>query len=327
MRPAFTALAAPLLLLPLAAAQERGPAPRTIDTIVTGGQVIDGTGAAPRIAELGVDGDRIVYVGTRPRGIVARRTINATGLTVAPGFIDPHTHSGSDARAADPDRRMLANHLLQGVTTIVIGNDGGGDTDIAGLFARLSANPTGPNVASFVGFGEIRLKMVGNRDRPPAGVEVRRMQLLTRRAMCDGALGLSAGLYYAPQSFARTNEVALLARIAGRHGGIYETHLRDEGSASIGLIPAIDEAIAIARIGKLPLQIAHIKALGADVRGMAPKVIAHIEAAQRAPPTNIPGRRRARRSPPPWSRAGHRMAAHRRWSRSSGRSTRGCAPT
>ncbi|MFL9839444.1 amidohydrolase family protein [Sphingomonas sp. ST-64] len=283
MRRAVRVLAAPLLLLPLAAGHERAPAPapRMIDMIIAGGQVIDGTGAPARVAEIGVNGDRILYVGERPEGVIARRTILARGLTVTPGFIDPHTHSGADARAPETARRQLANHLLQGVTSIVIGNDGGGDTDISGLFARLAANPTGPNVASFVGFGEIRLKVVGTRDRPPAGVEVRRMQLLTRRAMCDGALGLSAGLYYAPQSFAKTNEVALLARIAARHGGIYETHLRDEGSSSIGLIPAIDEAIAIARIGKLPLHIAHIKALGADVQGMAPKVIAHIRAAQK----------------------------------------------
>lgn len=284
MRIAVRVLAAPLLLLPAAAAQEAGsaPTPRTIDTIIAGGRVIDGTGAPARVAEIGVDGDRILYIGQRPRGITARRTIDASGLTVTPGFIDPHTHSGPDARSAHVEKRVLANHLLQGVTSIAIGNDGGGDTDIAGLFARLSANPTGPNIASFTGFGEIRLKTVGNRDRAPTPAELETMEQSVARAMCDGALGLSAGLYYAPQSFARTDEVAALARVAGRHGGLYDTHLRDEGSASIGLIPAIDEAIAIARAGQLPLHIAHIKALGADVQGMAPRVIAHIAAAQKS---------------------------------------------
>ncbi len=283
MRRAVRVMAAPLLLLPLGAAQDRVPAkPRTIDLAITNGQVIDGTGTPARVAEIGVDGDRILYIGQRPRGLTARRTLDARGLTVTPGFIDPHTHSGPDARSPDAAKRQLANHLLQGVTSIAIGNDGGGDSDIAALFARLSANPTGPNVASFTGFGEIRLKVVGNRDRPPTPAERDTMQAHVARAMCDGALGLSAGLYYAPQSFAQTQEVAALAAVAGRHNGIYETHLRDEGSASIGLIPAIDEAIAIARDGKLPLHIAHIKALGADVQGLAPKVIAHIQTAQKS---------------------------------------------
>ncbi|MBX3592899.1 amidohydrolase family protein [Sphingomonas sp.] len=263
------------------AAPQPSPDGMRLDLIIANGRVIAGDDARPRIADIGIAGDRIVFVGTRPRGVTAARIIDARGLDVTPGLIDPHTHSGPDALAADPDRRALPNHLLQGVTSIAIGNDGGGSTDLAGLFARLAANPTGPNVASFAGFGEIRLNVVGERDRPPAGVEVRRMQALTLRAMCDGALGLSTGLYYAPQSYAKTNEVALLARIAGRHGGIYETHLRDEGSSSIGLMAAIDEAISIARIGGLPLHIAHIKALGADVQGTAPKVIAHIDAARK----------------------------------------------
>ncbi|MFN4096513.1 MAG: D-aminoacylase, partial [Sphingomonas sp.] len=282
MRRAVRVFAAPLLLLPLAAGQDRVPASRTIDLVITNGQVIDGTGTPARVAEVGVDGDRILYIGQRPRGITARRTLDARGLTVTPGFIDPHTHSGPDVRSADAAKRQLANHLLQGVTSIAIGNDGGGDSDIAGLFARLSANPTGPNVASFTGLGTIRLQVVGNRDRAPTPAELDTMKGHVARAMCDGALGLSAGLYYAPQSFAQTQEVAALAAIAGRFNGIYETHLRDEGSASIGLIPAIDEAIAIARTGKLPLHIAHIKALGADVQGMAPKVIAHIATAQKS---------------------------------------------
>jgi N-acyl-D-amino-acid deacylase len=282
MRRAVRVMAAPLLLLPLGAGQDRVPAPRTIDLVITNGQVIDGTGTPARVAEIGVDGDRILYIGQRPRGITARRTLDARGLTVTPGFIDPHTHSGPDARSPDAARRQFANHLLQGVTSIAIGNDGGGEADIAGLFARLTANPTGPNIASFTGFGTIRLQVVGNRDRAPTPTELDTMKAHTARAMCDGALGLSAGLYYAPQSFAKTPEVAALATVAARFHGIYETHLRDEGSASIGLIPAIDEAIAIAREGRLPLHIAHIKALGADVQGMAPKVIAHIAAAQKS---------------------------------------------
>lgn len=280
MRRAVRVLAAPLLLLPLGAGQDRVPALRTIDLVITNGQVIDGTGTPARVAEVGVDGDRIVYVGQRPRGITARRSIDARGLTVTPGFIDPHTHSGPDARSPDAAKRQLANHLLQGVTSIVIGNDGGGDSDIAGLFARLTANPTGPNVASFVGYGTIRIQVIGHRLHGPRGEEGIPMDRLVERAMCDGALGLSAGLFYAPQMFATSDEVAHLARIAGKYDGIYETHLRDEGSNSIGLSAAIDEAIRIARLGGLPLHIAHIKALGVDAQGTAPRVIEQIRTAR-----------------------------------------------
>lgn len=276
MRGAASLFAAPLLLLPAAAAQEQAPV--AVDLLIAGGRVIDGSGGAPRIADVGVRGDRIVFVGKGQA--TARRTIDAKGLTVAPGLIDPHTHSGGDARAADPQRRMLANHLLQGVTSIVIGNDGGGDADSKALFARLAAQPPGVNVASFVGFGDVRLKVMGNRDRAPTADEAARMAGLVGQAMCDGALGLSAGLYYAPQSFAKTPEVSALAKVAGRHGGIYETHLRDEGSASIGLAAAIDEAVAIARQGDLPLHISHIKALGVDAQGMAPQIIVRIDRAR-----------------------------------------------
>ncbi|MCP3729792.1 amidohydrolase family protein [Sphingomonas sp. MG17] len=274
---AASAIAAALALFTAAAPTQREP---PLDLLIANGRVIDGQGGAPRVADIGIRGDRIVFVGKRPAGATARRTIDAAGLTVTPGFIDPHTHSGPDARAADPARRTLANHLLQGVTSIAIGNDGGGDVDSGALFARLAAQPPGVNVASFVGFGEVRLAVVGNRDRVPTADEQARMGQLVARAMCGGALGLSAGLYYAPQSFAKTAEVSALAKVAGRYGGMYETHLRDEGSTSIGLMAAIDEAIGIARQGTLPLHIAHIKALGVDAQGMAPKVIARIRQAQ-----------------------------------------------
>lgn len=278
-RPRARLLTAALALLLTGAAREAAD-PATIDLIIAGGRVIDGTGAPARTAEIGVDDDRIVFVGARPAGLTAERTIDAAGLIVAPGFIDPHTHSGAAAQSADAADRMLANHLLQGVTSIVVGNDGGGGPDVGESFARLAERPAGVNIASFVGFGAIRRAVFGDVDRAPTAAELGQMQSLTARAMCDGALGLSAGLYYAPQSFAEPAEVVALAREAAMRGGLYETHLRDEGSASIGLLPAIDEAIDIARAAGLPLHIAHIKALGVDARDMAPQVIARIAAAR-----------------------------------------------
>lgn len=264
------------LSLPLPAV---GAAP-AVDIAIVGGVVIDGTGAPRRAAEVGIRGDRIAYVGTRPPGARPRHIIDAHGRFVAPGFIDPHTHSGADALAADPARRALANHLLQGVTSIVIGNDGGGSPDVAGTMARFAAQPPGTNVATFVGFGAVRRTLLGDDNRTPSPSELAAMRQLVGQAMCQGALGLSAGLYYAPQSFARTDEVVALAGEAAVRAGLYETHLRDEGSASIGIMAAVDEAIAIARQAGLPLHIAHIKLLGVDAQGQAPALIDRITAAQ-----------------------------------------------
>lgn len=266
------------VLLTSAAAGAAAPAP--VDVAVVNGIVIDGTGAPRRRAEVGIRGETIAYVGTRPAGVRPRTIIDARGGFVVPGFIDPHTHSGSDALAADPQRRAMANHLLQGVTSIAIGNDGGGSPDVAGTMATLAARPPGLNVATFVGFGAVRRRLLGDDNRAPAATELAAMQALVAKAMCQGAIGLSAGLYYAPQSFAQTGEVVALAREAAARGGIYETHLRDEGSASIGLTAAVDEAISIARQGGLPLHIAHIKLLGVDVQGQAPALIRQIETAQ-----------------------------------------------
>jgi N-acyl-D-aspartate/D-glutamate deacylase len=264
---------------PAAASSAQGAA-EPIDIVIVNGVVIDGTGVQRRRAEVGISGDRIAYVGTRPARIRPLRTIDARGRFVVPGFIDPHTHSGSDALSDDPKRRALTNHLLQGVTSIVFGNDGGGTPDVAGTMARAAAQAPGTNIASFVGFGAVRRRRLGDDNRAPTAAELADMQALVGQAMCDGALGLSAGLYYAPQSFARTDEVVALARAAAARGGLYETHLRDEGSASIGFMPAVNEAIAIAGQAGLPLHIAHIKLLGVDAQGGARALIDRIEQAQ-----------------------------------------------
>ncbi|MBB4153846.1 N-acyl-D-aspartate/D-glutamate deacylase [Sphingomonas jinjuensis] len=253
------------------------PAARPADLIVRGGTVFPG-GGDPFVGDVAIAGDRIVYAGPHA-AMPARRTIEARGMVVAPGFIDPHTHVGDDLSSPDAARRLIPAFLLQGVTTAFIGNDGGGEPDVAAVLGRATARPVGINYAAYVGFGAVRQAVVGAARRAPTADELARMRALVAGAMCDGAMGLSTGLFYAPQSFARTDEVAALAREAGARGGTYDSHIRDESSYTVGLKAAVAEVIAIGRQAQMPVHISHIKALGIDVQGQAPAIIAMVEAA------------------------------------------------
>lgn len=268
-------VAAALLLGLTSAAVAQG----RLDVLIRGGSVYDGTGGAPRIADVGIRGDRIVFVGTAPPGTAALRTIDAKGLVVAPGFIDPHTHIDEDLR--DPIRRRLPGFLLQGVTTLVTGNDGGGSPAVGTVRARL-AQGVGANIAFLVGHGAVRGAVLGMAARAPTATELDSMRSLVSRAMGDGAFGLSTGLYYAPGSYATTDEVIDLAKVAQAAGGYYDSHIRDESSYTIGLLGAIDEAIRIGLESGIPVHISHIKALGVDVWGKSDEVVARILAARAA---------------------------------------------
>lgn len=274
----------------LVAAAPQEPA---ADIIIRGGTVYPGN-AAPFRGDIAIRADRIIYVGPKAPG-GAKKVIDATGLVVAPGFIDPHTHADEALASNDPAARLVLPFLMQGVTTAFIGVDGHGDTNVARSFGHIVAKDTiagrtsahsdrdvGINFASYVGFGDVRKQVIGEADRAPTARELTQMADLVSDAMCQGALGLSTGLFYAPQSFAKSDEVVTLARAAAAKGGIYDTHLRDESSYSIGLDDAIEEALMIGREASIPVHIAHIKALGVDVHGQAPAIIALIEAAQRA---------------------------------------------
>lgn len=252
-------------------------APLRLDLLLRGGLVLDGTGAAPRRADVGIAGDRIVFVGDA-KGLTAERVVDATGLYVAPGFIDPHTHADGDLGSDDETRRAGLNNLAQGVTTVFVGNDGGGSPEIKADLERAQRRGVGVNVASFVGFGAVRRQVVGEAAREPTAEELQRMKGVVAKAMCEGAVGFSTGLYYAPQSFAKTDEVVALAREAAARGGVYDSHMRDEGSDKIGLLAAIEETLHVGREAGMPVHIAHIKALGVDVHGKAGEVIALIEA-------------------------------------------------
>jgi N-acyl-D-aspartate/D-glutamate deacylase len=238
-------------------------------------------GAAPRIADVGIVGDRVVFVGrANARDSRPKRTIDASGLVVAPGFIDPHAHVLEDL--SSPERRANVPYLMQGVTTVITGNDGGGPPEVARTFAVWERQQLGTNAALLVGQGSVRGRVLGMSDAAPTVGQLDSMRALVARAMDEGALGLSSGLYYAPGSYASTEEVIELAKIAGRAGGVYDSHLRDESSYTIGLLAAVDEAIRIGREAAIPVNISHIKALGADVWGLSDSVIAHVRAARAA---------------------------------------------
>ncbi|RYY25462.1 MAG: D-aminoacylase [Sphingomonadales bacterium] len=253
--------------------------PVKVDLLIRGGTIYTGT-MAPFVGDVAIRGDKIISVSRRAN-VTATRVIDAKGMIVAPGFIDPHTHMGADLASKDPAERLVPAFLMQGVTTAFIGNDGGGDTDVAKVLGSAKTKPVGINYAAYIGFGAIRGQVVGEADRAPTAAEMAKMKTLVADAMCNGALGLSTGLFYAPQSFAKTEEVIELAREAGKRGGTYDSHIRDESSYNVGLAAAIDEAIRIGREGKLPAHISHIKALGVDVQGQAGAIIAKIEAARK----------------------------------------------
>ncbi len=283
-------LSATAFFVPHGVAEPQGGA----DLLLRGGTVYTGD-AAPFRGDVAIRGERIVYVGPKAPG-TAVRTIDATGLIVAPGFIDPHAHVNDALASKDPATRLVLPFLTQGVTTAFIGVDGGGSPDVARIFGiadsgaggdgeaglEQSSRDFGINFGAYVGLGAVRSQVVGAADRPPTAAELGQMAALVDKAMCDGALGLSTGLFYAPQSYARRDEVVALAKVAAARGGIYDSHIRDESSYTIGLAGAVEEALAVGRGAGIPVHIAHIKALGVDVHGQAGAIIAQIEKAQKA---------------------------------------------
>lgn len=251
----------------------------TADVILRGGTIYDGSESRPFVGDVALKGDRILYVGAHATQRAAR-IIDAKGMIVAPGLIDAHTHPDTYIRSPDVTKRLNAPWLAQGVSTIVIGVDGYGTPDVKADIDHLVEQKIGTNVAPFVGFGAIRGRVLGQADRAPNAAELAQEKALVAKGMCDGALGLSTGLFYAPQSFAKTDEVIALAREAATRGGMYDTHQRDESDYTIGLMNSIKEVLQIGREAGLPVHFAHLKALGVDLQGQAPEVVKLIDDAR-----------------------------------------------
>lgn len=257
-----------------------------LDLLILHGKLVDGSGNKPRTADVGIRGDRIVFVGesrhgragTSVIGFKAARTIDATGLVVAPGFIDAHTHTLSDL--SDPNRKSNEAYLMQGVTTVITGNDGSSVLNIGETLRKWDEQGIGTNAILLAGHGTIRGRVLGPTDAQPTAAQLEEMKALVARAMDEGAFGLSTGLYYAPGSYARTEEVIELSKVAGARGGVYDTHMRDESSYSIGLLGSIKETIRIGREAKIPVHISHIKALGPEVWGQSKQAIDLIKKAR-----------------------------------------------
>jgi len=254
-------------------------AQQQVDLLIRGGNVVDGTGAQPRRADIGIRGDRITFVGNAAGArVTGTKTIDATGLIVSPGFIDPHTHTEGDLSNAK--RKSNLPYLMQGVTTVITNNDGGGPIAIGSVLDGWRKNGIGTNAAVYIGQGSVRRAVMGMSGDAPTPAQLDSMKKIVGHAMDDGAIGMSTGLYYAPGSYSSTEEVIDLAKVAAAKGGLYDSHIRDESSYTVGLIGAVNEVIRIGRETKMPVHISHIKALGVDVWGQSDTVIALMKKAR-----------------------------------------------
>ena len=245
------------------------------DVVIRGGTVIDGTGSPGFAADIGIRGDSIVAIATEPLDTSsALRVIDATGLVVAPGFIDLHAHLDPLLRLPDAE-----SHVRQGVTTALGGPDGSSPWPLAAWLDSAANAGLGMNVAFLVGHNTIRQNVLGMEDRAPTGTELETMQAMVAQGMREGAFGLSTGLRYLPGAFARIDEVVALATIAAEHGGIYTSHLRDEG---MQLLDGVAEALEIGRRARIPVVLTHHKVIGRPMWGASARTLAMIDSARAA---------------------------------------------
>jgi N-acyl-D-aspartate/D-glutamate deacylase len=248
-------------------------ASRAVDVLIVGATVYDGTGTSGRVTDVGIRGDRIVFVGTTPAGTTATTRIDAKGLIVSPGFIDPHTHAYEGLPKLNAERRQNASSLMQGITTVVLGADGRGPLDVKTVLDESERAGLGTNTYALTGFGTVRSRVMGASSAPASKAQVEAMRALIAQAMREGAYGVGSGLFYAPQSYANTEEVIAVVSAAKPFGGVYDTHQRDESSYTIGLLESVRETIRIGCESGLTANVGHIKALGVDVWGKADSVL------------------------------------------------------
>jgi N-acyl-D-amino-acid deacylase len=261
-----------LLLFVLLAPVALGAQPPAYDLILRGGRIVDGTGSPWYRADLAVRGDTIARIAPSIHAPAAR-VIDVTGLVVAPGFIDIHTH----ARRGIFEVPTAENYVRQGVTTLLEGPDGSSSVPLGSFLQKVASTRISPNFASFVGQGTVRTTVMGEVNRPATAEERERMRDLVRQGMEEGAFGLSSGLFYVPGTFTPTEEVVDLARVAGSLGGIYISHMRDEAK---GVVDSVKETIAIGELGGLPTQITHHKIIGKKYWGRSVETLRLVDEAR-----------------------------------------------
>ena len=234
------------------------------DLVITNGRVVDGSGNPWFRTNIGIKNGRIARLG-RINPTDAAKTIDAKDQIVAPGFIDVHTHVESiySLPAAE-------NFIRMGVTTLVTGNCGGSVVDVGRFLGRIKEKPLAVNLATLIAHGSVRREAVGLDDRAPTADEMKKMEALVEQGMKDGAVGLSTGLIYVPGTYAKTDEITNLARVAARYGGIYATHMRNEGER---VADAIRESIQIGEQAGLPVEISHFKISSKTMWGQTPMTL------------------------------------------------------
>lgn len=284
MKRIFAGLILPVFLLAACGGTEP---PHEPVTLLKGGTVYTGDNGPPMVADVWLQGDRILAIGDPGNTVsgtvfgnrVPDTIIDVSGLAVAPGFIDLHSHAvRANERRSGLYRWPDAENLVrQGVTTVIGGPDGWSPLPLEESFTRYEEQGgAAVNYGSFVGHGAVREKVMGLEDRPPTDDELQRMRDEVDLAMRQGAFGLSSGLVYIPGSFSETDEVVALAEVAGQHGGIYISHMRNE---ALEVLDAARELIAIAETAGLPGQITHAKAMGTAMQGRSKDLLALVDAA------------------------------------------------
>ncbi len=266
------------------------------DVLIRNGRLVDGSGNPWIYADIGIVGDRVAFVGHAGSGVTAQRTIDATGLIVAPGFIDMLGQSEFNLLV---DKQAVSK-LTQGVTTEITGegesiaptndalNAEHADVlqhyhvtadwrSLVEYFQRLTKQGSGINLGTYVGAAQIRRLVIGASDRAPTPAELKDMEIAVDDAMSDGAMGVSSALIYAPGSYANTEELIALAKVAAAKGGVYASHIRNEGDTEM---QALNEAFRIGREANIPVQIFHLKVSGKQNWGKMPQVVEAIEQAR-----------------------------------------------
>jgi N-acyl-D-aspartate/D-glutamate deacylase len=245
----------------------KAPGEGDFDILITNGKIADGTGKPAFSGDVGIKGDTIAEIGNL-EGKRAAKIIDAKGLVVSPGFIDMHTHC--DDGLGDPESKANLNYFIQGTTTVVTGNCASGTFEIAKTKGLWERQGIGTNAIHLVGLGDVRRAVLGVDPREPTPEEIEKMRSIVRRAMEEGAWGLSAGLEYIPNRYASTEEVIALAKIAAEFGGVYSSHQRDECSR----VPeATEETIRIAEETGIHVNVAHYKVCGKSNWGMIKEAV------------------------------------------------------